>query len=834
MKEKILKLFGIVLFLQFSILYTVGEASVFKNKESEKKTILSPGVTHIQESYRTGSINESVNLLQVNLNDQFTRMEVGIPNPINSLKTTTALARENSYLGHRVVGATNASFFHSTGYPANLLAVNNEIKNYGILKGAPVGPTQNPVAFGISKSGQAIADYFNAKISFSANGGKPILIDRVNAQRQANKTVLYTASKKSTGTNEWGVEVVIKKASKSTKTLSFGDKITGTVSKVTTMGQSGNSAVPSDGFVISTHNKQVASELSKLKVGTPVSLDISIDKKWQDAQFIIAAGPLLVKDKKVHISMSTKDSFASARHPRTAIGVDATGKKVFLMTVDGRRPGHSNGTNLQDLANLLISKGAVAAINLDGGGSSTMSVSQPGSLVPNIVNRPADGAERRVSAILQAVSVAPPGKAKSFSLNAPSLNVMKGTSTKINVTNVIDTYMNPIKLSANDIDWKVEGNIGKMKGNTFTATASGTGKIIATSGKARAEMRVTVIDPTNEPIILDSFNQVTNWKASSARATATVANSSNKETNDIGKPSVKLTYDFTTGEAGTKAAYVTAKKPISITGVPNYLGVWVYGNGKANWLRGNIIDGTGKKHTIDFTTQSGLNWNGWKYAQARVPANLPLPLTFERIYVTQPTAALQSKGKLYFSNLEAVYSKTYEPSIYVDVPKNHWAYSSIEQLNKSGLVKGFPNGTFKAEATITRAEAASLIARALQLKATKPPSFTDVKKNHYAYNEIAAVAEKGIVIGKGNNKFDPSGKLTRAEMATILTRAYELTGEADIHFTDVNKQHWAYKSIEKLVANNLTTGFTDNTFRPGRHLNRAEFVTFLARAENMN
>lgn len=830
MKRKVVKLVGLFTFFHLFTLNASGEASVFKNKTSETSKILSPGISHTKESYRSDSIYESVNLLHINLNDPYTKMELGVPNPINSLKTTTVLARDQSYDGHRIVGATNASFFHSNGYPANLLAVDNEIKNYGVLGEKFESPTQKPVAFGINNSGQAIADYFTSKLSFSANG-KTILLDRVNGQRQENKSVLFTSTRQRTGTNEWGVEVIVEKASKNTKTLYFGDKITGTVAHVTKIGEKGNSKVPADGFVISAHNKQAATELSKLKKGDPVSLTISIDKKWQDAQFIIAAGPLLVKDKKVHISMPTKSSFASARHPRTAVGVDATGKKVILVTVDGRRPGHSNGTSLQDLANLLISKGAVAAINLDGGGSTTMSISQPGSLTPQIVNRPADGAERRVSAILQAVSVAPPGKAKSISLNASSINLIKGTTFQLDVKNAMDIYLNPLKLSTQNINWKVEGNIGEIKDNTFKATASGAGKIIATSGEARAEMKVKVIDPKNEPIILHSFGRTTDWKAATARAKATVANSSTSETKQIGKASVKLSYDFTTAETGTKAAYVTAKKPISIIGSPHHIGVWVYGDGGKHWLRANIIDGARKRHTINFTTQTGVTWNGWKYVTATVPNNLSLPLEFERIYLTQPNNALQNKGKVFFSNLQAVYSKNYRGSIYVDVVKNHWAYNSIENLNKSGLIKGYPNGTFQAEATITRAEAASLIARSLQLKTTKSHGFKDVNKNHFAYKDIAAVAEKGIVVGRAKGKFDPNGQLTRAEMASILNRAFYLSGNTQLEFIDVDPSHWAYKDIKVLVANELTSGFPDNTFKPNRPLTRAEFAAFLDRLQ---
>ena len=84
-------------------------------------------------------------------------------------------------------------------------------------------------------------------------------------------------------------------------------------------------------------------------------------------------------------------SFATDRHPRTAIGVLADGR-ALLLVVDGRQPALSVGMSLEELAQLLVEFGAVDAINLDGGGSTTMVVDKA------IVNRPSDATgERPVS-----------------------------------------------------------------------------------------------------------------------------------------------------------------------------------------------------------------------------------------------------------------------------------------------------------------------------------------------------------------------------------------------------------------------------------------------------
>lgn len=243
--------------------YVAETSAAFDQKVENKQTNVSPGVLYTKEKYESATTTEAVNFLSIDLANSYTALEIGMPNPINSLKTTSAISKIHNYEGHRVVGATNASYFLGNGYPANLLVNNNVIVNYGILGENNNSPTQQPVAFGISKSGQAIADYYKTDLSFTVAGQK-VTIDRINNERTTGTTVLYTASQASTNTNNWGLEIVVSGASKDTKSLSFGDSITGTVMSVTEYGQAGNSSVPQDGFVLSIQDKTVAEQLKDL------------------------------------------------------------------------------------------------------------------------------------------------------------------------------------------------------------------------------------------------------------------------------------------------------------------------------------------------------------------------------------------------------------------------------------------------------------------------------------------------------------------------------------------------------------------------------------------
>ncbi len=95
---------------------------------------------------------------------------------------------------------------------------------------------------------------------------------------------------------------------------------------------------------------------------------------------------MIVRGGKVH-DTAPLEPFGDIAHPRTAVGIREDGRVIF-MVVDGRRPEWSNGASLTELAHLMLERGAVTALNLDGGGSSTFIVKKEGKL--QMLNHPAD------------------------------------------------------------------------------------------------------------------------------------------------------------------------------------------------------------------------------------------------------------------------------------------------------------------------------------------------------------------------------------------------------------------------------------------------------------
>jgi exopolysaccharide biosynthesis protein len=134
---------------------------------------------------------------------------------------------------------------------------------------------------------------------------------------------------------------------------------------------------------------------------------------------IVAGNCYIVRDGK---SVGPFTGVMAARHPRTVVGVDREGTKLVLLTVDGRRPGVSLGMPGDELAAEMLRLGCWDAINLDGGGSTTLVMRDPLSNELKVVNQPSDGVERPVADVLGITIMAPRQTTRPVPAADPSNN----------------------------------------------------------------------------------------------------------------------------------------------------------------------------------------------------------------------------------------------------------------------------------------------------------------------------------------------------------------------------------------------------------------------------
>ncbi len=168
-----------------------------------------------------------------------------------------------------------------------------------------------------------------------------------------------------------------------------------------------------------------------------------------------------------------------------------------------------------------------------------------------------------------------------------------------------------------------------------------------------------------------------------------------------------------------------------------------------------------------------------------------------------------------------------------DLQEGQRFYKEILFLENKGIITGRADGTFRPDGEVTRAAVAIMIGRALELNGEqRTTGFSDVKANQQASGYIASAADAGIIQGFPDGSYRPNETVTRGQMAIFLSRAFNLTKEADAPFTDVSSSMTSYQHIKRIIAENLTAGYSDNTFRPNVKVTRGQFSAFLARALN--
>lgn len=304
---------------------------------------------------------------------------------------------------HRAVAAINAGFFRLdksqfAGDIAGILMIDGKLLSESANDRSSIGIVNNnhrtEVSFDQLRTSAIVG--FGTDSEFSFNG--------INRERKPNEIILFTPEfHQQTLTDSNGTEIVLTDC----KTEEFRWWCANAqVNK-----NQGGATIPPDGLVISIGNQAIEESNNILyfaeRAGSETrvfhntfrvvrkveALEPGRRAFFLEAEDITNGVPRLIRSGKIDITWEQEKSskaFVETRHPRTAVAKLKDGK-FLMLTVDGRQPGVSVGMSLQELAEYLLSLGAVDAMNLDGGGSTTM------FLDGKVVNTPSDKeGERKV------------------------------------------------------------------------------------------------------------------------------------------------------------------------------------------------------------------------------------------------------------------------------------------------------------------------------------------------------------------------------------------------------------------------------------------------------
>ncbi|MVO98809.1 phosphodiester glycosidase family protein [Paenibacillus lutrae] len=472
--------------LLFSLLLPAGQGlaaasgpSSLGNVVDKREMEIGPGATYSWMNMKLDRGSQQMHFVEFDPKNAALGLQPGLTDgKVYGMQGVSKMAADADKEGNRVIAAVNGDFYDmSTGVPMGMFMGDGEILS---------SPPDGWFAFGMKKDGSSLYGQSPKLTRTLTVAGKTSPVSAINRMRAAEGLNLYTAAfHTSTMTNDLGDEIVLDVLDgevKSGRTLKL---------KVSAIHKDkGNTPLAAGQVVLSASGKH-RDALAGLAVGDEVTADFAFEGEWKDVTMSIGGSALLVKDG---VAQPNSDP---AAHPRTAIGTKADGS-VIMLELDGRQPGFSEGVTLQELGVIMKDLGAVNALNLDGGGSSTFVARLPGEKTRKMLNSPSDGGERKTANGILLVNKAPEGAADKLVVQPQQERVLAGSKAAFKAA-AVDANLHPAALSG-DVQWSIDPALGSIAADgTFTAgRVDGTAEIKAAAGSLSGTGSVEVVTELTE------------------------------------------------------------------------------------------------------------------------------------------------------------------------------------------------------------------------------------------------------------------------------------------------------------------------------------------------
>ncbi|MER2049452.1 S-layer homology domain-containing protein [Solibacillus sp. FSL W7-1472] len=173
-----------------------------------------------------------------------------------------------------------------------------------------------------------------------------------------------------------------------------------------------------------------------------------------------------------------------------------------------------------------------------------------------------------------------------------------------------------------------------------------------------------------------------------------------------------------------------------------------------------------------------------------------------------------------------------------DVPSSKYFANAVYDLAERNIIGGYPDGTFKPGNSITRGQAAAIIAKLMKLDMDniENPGFKDVSAKNGYYKAIAAMAKEGIISGYGDGRYGPNDPIKRGQMASILVKAFDLPRygfyEIENPFKDVKEYEAHGSNILILYRVGITSGTSPDKFSPNAPITRGQAAKMMKATED--
>jgi len=775
------------------------------------------------------------------------------------------------------VAAVNADFFQmaESGRPIGMTYRDGQLVSSPPLR-------EDMFGWAVTKGGAPLIELFSFSGKVTAPNGaqfplagvnKPSYLQSGEVNSHDHTLLLYN--------RHWGQTSRGKTDARDSVTEVFVNN--GTVTEI--LNNQPGKDIPAGGFVLAGRGRAAEYIKKNLKVGAKITVDYRVTPEGESITAGTGGWSLLVDNGQAFSSFPASINGANAR---TALGYTRDKKTLLVVTVE--KSSQSRGLTLNDLAGYMVSLGAYRALNLDGGGSTTLAVRPLGEEKPVLLNKPQKEPLRPVPTALAFFSTAPRGSLAGLMIKCPD-QVFPGDSVAVTV-NGYDSHYNPYPLAGEKVSLSLDSGPGKIQGGLLTAAAPGLVNISAGLSGVRAaktvqvlgrgdllrisadpasitvkpggiaNLKITATDGNGVVYVLSAKNYTVSLDPGLGRLENGVFSA--PDTPVAGKirfalgdydvlvpvtvrPEDQAGYQYNPGQQGT---LTLGGMTLSFTGKSFDSPVTVsarFGGELAGPLPGryksvsSVVLQPQADGPAALNDPALLNWKFPSGEGGRVAVVQLLDGAWREIPSRLDGKDNSVTCRIWQLAPLALVRDAQDPPRFSDLAGPWaWAAAPVSRLAAAGVVSGYPGNIYDPARKISRAEFLVLLGRTMGWQPLQGEiNFKDAAGvPAWARGYLLAAVKRGIISGYAEDRtLRPSGQVTRAEMAAMTAKALALTagvqtGPASVFADSGSIPRWAEDPVAAVFAAGIMKGDNENRFRPGDRATRAESAAMLDKALN--
>ncbi|MEN8904383.1 MAG: phosphodiester glycosidase family protein [Clostridiales bacterium] len=453
----------------------------------------------------SGATLQNITMLTKNGWINVKQVKVNLSNPNIKVDTLYNLESINKPTNVKNLAKLNSSVAAINGNFFNYIKENNEVSPIGFLMNSEkllsvdteLNSTKNVFSsFNISKNNTASISYLKSDMKIVAPNGKSDKVLRYNKPYIYHEDLCIIDSKMS----KYSIG-----SDNPTKELAEMLVVDGTVKEI--RDSNPKIEIPENGYIVIGRKTHKNFLLQNFKIGDEVILDVKTSVDWKTLKSSITGGSAIIINGNTP-KVYSHDASNASRNPRTTIGIDKSGKNIFFVTVDGRQK-TSIGMSMFELSDYLLSIGCYNAINLDGGGSTSIVARKEGDFDVSNINSPSDGNLRNIASGIGIFSNLKSNSISKLKLITSNVlnNVIVGNFLDLKVS-AFDEYDNPLKFNDEDVNWSIDNSNAQIKDGKLYANSKGKIKLTASINGVSTSIEIKILPKISLEVDSDYIEKI--------------------------------------------------------------------------------------------------------------------------------------------------------------------------------------------------------------------------------------------------------------------------------------------------------------------------------------